>query len=28
MTFYTCVARVDGEEVASADVLCAETDKE
>ena len=28
MTFYTCVARVDGEEVATADVLCAETDKE
>ena len=28
MTFYTCVARVDGEEVASADVLCAETEKE
>ena len=28
MTFYTCVARVGGEEVASADVLCAETDKE
>ena len=28
MTFYTCIARVDGEEVASADVLCAETDKE
>ena len=28
MTFYTCVARVDGEEVASADVLCAETDKD
>ena len=28
MTFYTCVARVGGEEVASADVLCAETEKE
>lgn len=28
MTFYTCVARVDGEEAASADVLCAETEKE
>ena len=28
MTFYTCVARVAGELVASADVLCAETDKE
>ena len=28
MTFYTCVARVDGEEVATADVLCAETEKE
>jgi 3-hydroxyacyl-[acyl-carrier-protein] dehydratase len=28
MTFYTCVAKVGGEEVASADVLCAETDKE
>ena len=28
MTFYTCLARVDGELVASADVLCAETDKE
>lgn len=28
MTFYTCVARVDGELVASADVLCAETEKE
>jgi 3-hydroxyacyl-[acyl-carrier-protein] dehydratase len=27
MTFYACVAKVDGEEVASADVLCAETDK-
>ena len=28
MTFYTCVARVAGELVASADVLCAETEKE
>lgn len=28
MTFYTCVARVGGEEVATADVLCAETEKE
>ncbi|SDQ46231.1 3-hydroxyacyl-ACP dehydratase FabZ [Pseudoxanthomonas sp. CF125] len=28
MTFYTCVARVGGEEVACADVLCAETEKE
>ena len=28
MTFYTCVARVGGEEGASADVLCAETEKE
>ncbi len=28
MTFYTCVARVGGEEVATADVLCAETDKD
>ena len=28
MTFYTCVARVGGEEVASADVLCAETHKD
>ena len=28
MTFYTCVARVGGEEVASAEVLCAETEKE
>ena len=28
MTFYTCVARVGGEEVASADVLCVETEKE
>lgn len=28
MTFYTCVARVDGQEVATADVLCAETEKE
>lgn len=28
MTFYTCEARVAGELVASADVLCAETEKE
>ena len=28
MTFYTCLARVAGELVASADVLCAETEKE
>ena len=27
MTLYTCVAKVDGNEVASADVLCAETPK-
>ncbi len=27
MTLYACVARVDGNEVASADVLCAETPK-
>lgn len=28
MTFYTCVARVAGELVATAEVLCAETEKE
>ncbi len=28
MTFYTCTARVAGQEVACADVLCAETEKE
>lgn len=27
MTFYTCVARVEGVEVASAEILCAESDK-
>jgi 3-hydroxyacyl-[acyl-carrier-protein] dehydratase len=27
MTLYTCVAKVDGKEVATADVLCAETPK-
>ena len=27
MTFYSCVAKVDGQEAASAEVLCAETEK-